>query len=332
MCIKNSIGFAMRLTDESDGHAMTYELRFKCGAAVPLGPDPSLTDDQEQALSSGAAQLVRTNPNGDSTVVLDVDDITEVSSSARGTGSSGPAPLSPSTPLLSIRVLSSDSGTVLDGREFDTLTGFDTAVQAELALRARGHVVFLINWKDGTTFEGCYDWGNGLYEYLIDHLIRVCGAMVDRRHDEVAAAGTLLRVFAAALAEATIWEIPPALPEETSSAPNPRFGFAPVPAGPPPSSQRVQLQPVRQKGHQPSATRLRYTTEGVLRGRCGHHHKKLESAVDCLDADESRCVSLGGHTDRKIFAVGPGVKRELNDEERRAVAVHRLLGPGIARA
>jgi hypothetical protein len=68
---------------------------------------------------------------------------------------------------------------------------------------------------------------------------------------------------------------------------------------------------------------FRYTTEGPLRGRCGHKHKDLESALDCLDADEAICLERGGHTDRKIFVVGSGIKRELNDDERAAAAIYK---------
>jgi hypothetical protein len=68
---------------------------------------------------------------------------------------------------------------------------------------------------------------------------------------------------------------------------------------------------------------IRYTTDGALRGPCGHKHKTLESAVDCLDGDDAICEARGGHTDRKIFAVGPGVKRELDAEERAAAAAYR---------
>lgn len=70
---------------------------------------------------------------------------------------------------------------------------------------------------------------------------------------------------------------------------------------------------------------IRFTTEGPLRGRCGHQHKNIESAVKCLDDDEAWCRERGGggHSDRQIFVVGAGTKRELNDAERAAVEAYR---------
>ena len=37
----------------------------------------------------------------------------------------------------------------------------------------------------------------------------------------------------------------------------------------------------------PMPTPVRYTTEGPLRRRCGHQHKSIASAVQCLDEDEA---------------------------------------------
>ena len=70
---------------------------------------------------------------------------------------------------------------------------------------------------------------------------------------------------------------------------------------------------------------VRYTTDGPLRGRCGHQHKSLEGAIKCLDDDETWCRELGGggHTDRRIFVVGNRQKRELNAEELAAVELYR---------
>jgi hypothetical protein len=68
---------------------------------------------------------------------------------------------------------------------------------------------------------------------------------------------------------------------------------------------------------------VRYTTHGPLRGKCGHRHKNLDGAIDCLDEDEALCVSRGGHTDRQIFAIGPGGRRSLNDDELAAMAAYR---------
>lgn len=67
----------------------------------------------------------------------------------------------------------------------------------------------------------------------------------------------------------------------------------------------------------------RYTTEGPRRGRCGHQHKSIPSALECLDADEAWCQQRGQHTDRRIFALGNRQRRELDDEERALVAACR---------
>lgn len=75
------------------------------------------------------------------------------------------------------------------------------------------------------------------------------------------------------------------------------------------------------------AATFRYTTEGPLRGPCGHKHGNIESAIDCVDADEALCVTRGGHTDRRIFVVGSGIKRELDDDERAAVTAYKAAAP-----
>jgi len=65
----------------------------------------------------------------------------------------------------------------------------------------------------------------------------------------------------------------------------------------------------------PPTTDVRYTTAGPLRGPCGHKHKNLESAAECLANDEAVCAVRGGHTDRKIFVLERGSRRELNAPE-----------------
>lgn len=66
-----------------------------------------------------------------------------------------------------------------------------------------------------------------------------------------------------------------------------------------------------------------YTTKGPLRGKCGHSHKDIAGAVRCRAADEALCVSKGGHTDRRVFAAGVGVWRELDESEVAAVTALR---------
>jgi hypothetical protein len=68
---------------------------------------------------------------------------------------------------------------------------------------------------------------------------------------------------------------------------------------------------------------VRFTTQGPLRGACGHKHKNLESAADCLGEDEARCVVRGGHTDREIFVLEGSSRRKLTAAE--VEAVHDYL-------
>jgi hypothetical protein len=71
------------------------------------------------------------------------------------------------------------------------------------------------------------------------------------------------------------------------------------------------------------AATSRSTTLGPLRGSCGHKHKDLESAVGCWAKDEAVCAARGGHTDRQIFAVERGGRRELNAPEQAMVERYR---------
>lgn len=91
----------------------------------------------------------------------------------------------------------------------------------------------------------------------------------------------------------------------------------------------VGLKPLRATNiaRVPMASTLRYTTQGPLRGSCSHKHKNIESAVRCLEADDAVCVARGGHTDRRIFVVGNGVERELDEDERAAVTVYKAAKP-----
>lgn len=75
------------------------------------------------------------------------------------------------------------------------------------------------------------------------------------------------------------------------------------------------------------ASTFRCTTQGPLRGPRGYKHKNIDGAVDCLEADEALCVTRGSHTDRTIFVVGSGVKRELDEDERAAVIVYKAAKP-----
>ena len=58
-----------------------------------------------------------------------------------------------------------------------------------------------------------------------------------------------------------------------------------------------------------------YTTRGSVRGCCGHNHRTIETAQKCLDRDQSGCASQGGYSDRSVYAVEGGQRRELTEDE-----------------
>ena len=43
-----------------------------------------------------------------------------------------------------------------------------------------------------------------------------------------------------------------------------------------------------------------YTTKGSVRGCCGHKHRSLKAAVQCLRSDQTGCARQGGYSDRQI--------------------------------
>lgn len=47
----------------------------------------------------------------------------------------------------------------------------------------------------------------------------------------------------------------------------------------------------------------RFTTSGPVRGDCGHKHKYLRTAQECLDKDQKGCAQQGGYSDRVIVEV-----------------------------
>ncbi len=44
-----------------------------------------------------------------------------------------------------------------------------------------------------------------------------------------------------------------------------------------------------------------YTTDGLVRGSCGHKHRTLSGAVRCLNRDHAGCKSQGGYSDRDVY-------------------------------
>jgi len=43
-----------------------------------------------------------------------------------------------------------------------------------------------------------------------------------------------------------------------------------------------------------------YTTEGGVRGNCGHRHRSIGAAYACIRDDQRGCASQGGYSDRDI--------------------------------
>jgi hypothetical protein len=76
-----------------------------------------------------------------------------------------------------------------------------------------------------------------------------------------------------------------------------------------------------------------YATRGDVRGRCGHWHRTLRAAVQCLDRDYRDCRSQGGSSDRVIVARDPMylLERPLNDVEANEAFMLRQDSHGAAR-
>jgi hypothetical protein len=49
-----------------------------------------------------------------------------------------------------------------------------------------------------------------------------------------------------------------------------------------------------------------YTTVGDVRGACGHTHRTLAAAQECLRRDQRGCRAQGGYSDRRIMTATDG--------------------------
>jgi hypothetical protein len=47
-----------------------------------------------------------------------------------------------------------------------------------------------------------------------------------------------------------------------------------------------------------------YTTNGSVRGQCGHLHETEGAAYCCRDRDQRVCAAQGGYSDREVVVVG----------------------------
>ena len=56
-----------------------------------------------------------------------------------------------------------------------------------------------------------------------------------------------------------------------------------------------------------------YTTKGEIRGECGHTHRALQTALQCVEQDRRGCRQQGGYSDRYVYGVDD--RGRLTDEE-----------------
>jgi hypothetical protein len=56
-----------------------------------------------------------------------------------------------------------------------------------------------------------------------------------------------------------------------------------------------------------------YTTTGPVRGTCGHEHRSIRTAAECLRRDLDGCRQQGGYSDRSVVRTDgePLTEREL---------------------
>lgn len=68
-----------------------------------------------------------------------------------------------------------------------------------------------------------------------------------------------------------------------------------------------------------SESLMHYTTQGEVRGPCGHRHRTAAGAFSCLSDDREGCKMQGGYTDRHVYRVtldaAGAVKMERLPEE-----------------
>ena len=50
----------------------------------------------------------------------------------------------------------------------------------------------------------------------------------------------------------------------------------------------------------------KYTTYGDVRGTCGHTHRSVRTAEECLRRDRYDCRAAGGYSDRGVYRVIDG--------------------------
>jgi len=281
-----------------------WEVRFPSGAVERLEPEAPLTPAQERALSCGGAELVRVDGRGAPDIVwarVAVYGEPEEPLAAPGEGAGG-------TPLCAILIERSDSSAFRVGERFGTPSAFDAVLAAalpSLGIEGNQSLGLLLMWRDGTAARCNLAVPRHRGQSLAGQVIRAC--------DEVSADSRFGALHA--LATATLEKIVATSVAEARARTFRRPRLDDVPAAQ--YSESVVLT-------------FRFITQGVLRGRCGHSHKTLVGATRCLLKDELWCQAQGGggHSDRRIFVVGGGTRRELSAVE---LATVEALRPAIAK-
>jgi hypothetical protein len=58
---------------------------------------------------------------------------------------------------------------------------------------------------------------------------------------------------------------------------------------------------------------MKFTTEGGVRGPCGHIHKSESAAVRCIDADSRVAKRQGGYSDRFVVPADAEAKAWMEE-------------------
>lgn len=58
-----------------------------------------------------------------------------------------------------------------------------------------------------------------------------------------------------------------------------------------------------------------YEAIGSVRGPCGHRHKCIRTAQDCVEYDQRGCASQGGYSDRHVHLIEDGVDQGCVEED-----------------
>lgn len=279
-----------------------WEVRFPSGTVEPLEPDTPLTPEQERGLRTGGAELVRLDARGAPDIICATVAVYGEPDAPRDRT---PDEAVGGTPLRAVLIERSGSSAFRVGERFGTLFAFDAALAAarrSLAVDMDQSLGLLLMWRDGTAARCNLFMFRNRDEYLADQVVWACGeVLADVRFGTVhaVAASTRDKILAASAAEAR-----------------------------PRARRTTRLEDASKAEYSKTDVRTtsRYITQGVLRGRCGHQHKSLEGATRCLMKDEIWCRAQGGggDSDRRIFVIGGGPRRELNEAELAAVEALRV--------